>query len=362
MMAFHGEGTYLYAHQGSYTGNYFRGKCHGVGKRIYGDASMYTGMWINGEPTGEGTLSRSDGMICRGTFMDGKAHGNGIILFNSKQNSSQYDGELQQGIPYGRGTWTYADGGTYEGEYTAVRENPMRQQHPFPHVNGLREGWGKRTFSNGNQYEGPFVNNVMEGIGTLQMKNGMVYTGEFHNNYQTGMGKLSIKSNDRTRYEFPPGSKTWHSGTGISYYEGGFIRGEWNGTGTLKLADGRKYTGGWKGGKRHGAGKESFIPISEEGDASRSFVGGRNAMYRIARYVGDYMDNIRVGRGTVFYCNGEAIEGTFQGGHAHGTCTYIYKSGKRRCGTWERGTRLTWHDKEHPTVESTGNQSCNPHE
>lgn len=62
----------------------------------------------------------------------------------------------------GRGRYTYADGGVYDGEYLATKggyEHGVR----FPQPDGLKCGHGKRTWVSSNTYKGMWHDNRVRG-------------------------------------------------------------------------------------------------------------------------------------------------------------------------------------------------------
>lgn len=51
---------------------------------------------------------------------------------------------------------------------------------------------------------------------------------------------------------------------------------------------------------------------------------------------------MREGFGTLTFNNGDILEGHFVNGHAHGTCIYTFRSGKRRKARYVNGNRISW--------------------
>ncbi len=99
----------------------------------------------------------------------------------------------------------------------------------------------KRTYSNGNIYEGFVVNGKAEGKGKFTWTNGDRYEGEFSNNEMNGKGILTYANGDR--------------------YEGDFVNGKCQGSGILVFANGDRYEGQFLDNKMHGTG----VLISSDG-------------------------------------------------------------------------------------------------
>ena len=89
--------------------------------------------------------------------------------------------------------------------------------------------------------------------------------------------------------------------------------------GSVKYANGSKYVGGFKNGKRHGLG--SFI-----------FANGD-------RFRGHYVDGKREGYGTYEFTSGERYEGHFHNGKYHHWGLYFFKNGDKYFGQYRHGTR-----------------------
>ncbi len=90
-------------------------------------------------------------------------------------------------------------------------------------VQGKLEGKGKRSFHNGEVYEGTFVGGQQRGPGVKLFSNGDRYEGDFQDWQTTVKGVLVKKSGER--------------------YEGEFKGGKMNGKGVLTSADGNRQAG-----------------------------------------------------------------------------------------------------------------------
>lgn len=100
--------------------------------------TAYVGIFEEGLPHGKGTFTYSDGATYVGEFKNGKEHGVGI--FRCWQHGSQYDGEFKDGKKHGIGTYTYPDGVVYTGGW----------------AKGKRQGYGTLTYPGGKKLSGKF--------------------------------------------------------------------------------------------------------------------------------------------------------------------------------------------------------------
>ena len=108
----------------------------------------------------------SDGVTFEwtGGCKNGKAHGIGkAIKFNNGQYESTYEGEYKDGIREGHGKFSHTDGSVKEGIF----------------IKGQLIGKGKMTDNDGNSYEGNFINYRAHGIGKYKMANGSIFEGWF---------------------------------------------------------------------------------------------------------------------------------------------------------------------------------------
>ena len=101
-----------------------------------------------------------------------------------KYKKGYYDGDVNHNKKcHGFGKRTYSTGDYYEGE---LRD-------------GNRHGHGKQTYSNGNYYEGEWHDDNRHGHGKYVYKDGTYYEGEWHDDNRHGLGKYVYK--DGTYYE-----------------------------------------------------------------------------------------------------------------------------------------------------------------
>ncbi|CAM9914741.1 unnamed protein product, partial [Choristocarpus tenellus] len=135
----------------------------------------------------------------------------------------RYEGDFLQGNFYGRGLYSWSDGGLYEGDYLAKTPG-IGHDVQFPLVNGLRHGQGKRVWSSGASYDGSWKDSRMEGTGVYICVEGSRYEGEFRLNHKDGQGICRWGNQHDAIFTCPIGCK--HRGRGYCVYEGGWKRGE----------------------------------------------------------------------------------------------------------------------------------------
>ena len=78
-------------------------------------------------------------------------------------NGSSYKGDIDNGLPHGKGLMSWVDGSTYDGEW----------------LDGVHHGFGKYTWANGTHYVGEWFEGRMHGAGELTYASGEVERGEF---------------------------------------------------------------------------------------------------------------------------------------------------------------------------------------
>ena len=91
-----------------------------------------------------------------------------------------------------------------------------------------------------------------------------------------------------------------------SRYDGKFVKGRKEGAGVLSYPSGAKYSGSWQRDKRHGPGRLDLAP-NGEGEPARYtsllFLFFKYVepylLYLLPRYVGDWADDMREGKGVM---------------------------------------------------------------
>ena len=112
--------------------------------------------------------------------------------------------------------------------------------------------------------------------------------------------------------------------------------------GTLTFADGEKYVGEYKDGKRNGQGTYTFASGAKyvgeykdeqpNGQGTFTFADGE-------KYVGEYKDGKRNGQGTSTFADGAKYVGEYKDDKRNGQGTFTYVSGDKYVGEWRNFLR-----------------------
>jgi hypothetical protein len=200
------------------------------------NGDKYNGDWEDDMKNGQGTFYYAQGGSYKGEWVNNMRNGYGV---NTWPNGDQYKGNWEDNKRQGKGTFTYADGGKYIGDWE----------------DDMRNGEGVNTWANGNEYDGSWLNNQQHGQGTFTYTDGGKYEGGWSKNVRDGYGV-----------------NTWSNG---ERYEGSWKFNQKHGKGTLYHADGSKQVGVWTNGEIDGQvsnGKVSNAKVnSKNGIQFKSF-------------------------------------------------------------------------------------------
>ena len=106
-------------------------------------------------------MSRSQGVLFHNTA-NGKV---GYHEEGDEKNDGKYEGGIENRLPNGQGTFTFPN---------------STQIYVGTFKDGLREGKGTYTWSDGGKYEGEYRNNIRNGKGKRTTPDGSIGEGEFH--------------------------------------------------------------------------------------------------------------------------------------------------------------------------------------
>jgi hypothetical protein len=87
-----GDGTYVHATQGSYTGSWENGRRHGYGIQYYGNGrKMYAGEYVRGKRQGNGTYYFQNGEKYEGRFIDDRTTDTGTYFLNDNEERDEVE-------------------------------------------------------------------------------------------------------------------------------------------------------------------------------------------------------------------------------------------------------------------------------
>lgn len=136
------------------------------------------------------------------------------LIDNNRANTlfypdgSKYVGELKDGLPEGKGTYTWANG-TYEGDFKGGYKHgfgvilwPDGAKYVGMFQHDKQNGKGEFTWPDGDKYVGDFRDNIIDGNGTYIWRDGAKYTGQFKNGQKHGQGTLVLPTGEKYTGEF----------------------------------------------------------------------------------------------------------------------------------------------------------------
>ncbi|MFT5746157.1 MAG: hypothetical protein ACI9XO_002362 [Paraglaciecola sp.] len=242
-----GTGVFIYPSGAKYVGQFENGEIDGIGSCYYTDGSKYQGEWTKRFPEGRGTKTFEDGRQWTGMWQKGQPindNGKVIVDLFPENNVDEDDGtNIQSGClagdcENGIGTYAYADGSKYEGQFTK----------------GKPQGTGTFTYANNETFVGTFKGGYKHGKGVYQKGDGKQIVGEwkegeYFGNPQLNYGKVGCVSGNCKK-----GAGVYVYKDKSAKYVGQFVNGMPDGDGTVHYANGEQYKGEWKNGSFNGRG------------------------------------------------------------------------------------------------------------
>jgi len=158
-----------------------------------------------------------------------------------------------------------------------------------------------------------------------------------------GYGTCTYADGDKYVGEWKNGKK---DGNGTcTYADGSKYVGEWkngkkDGNGTYAFAGGSKYVGEWKNDKMHGQGTETLANGEKYVGEWKNGKQDGNGTYTHAdggKYVGEWKNDNKYGNGTYTWASGEKYVGLWKNDERHGYGTYTYADGTIETGEWVNG-------------------------
>ncbi|XP_030787838.1 radial spoke head 10 homolog B2-like [Rhinopithecus roxellana] len=218
-------------------------------------------------------------------------------------------GMFSEGLMHGQGTYIWADGLKYEGDF--VKNVPMNH--------------GVYTWPDGSMYEGEVVNGMRNGFGMFKCSTQPAsYIGHWCNGRRHGKGSI------------------YYNQEGTCWYEGDWVQNIKKGWGIRCHKSGNIYEGQWEDNMRHGEGRMRWLTANEEhtGRWERGLQNGfgthtwflkriPSSQYPLRNeYIGEFIDGHRHRCGRFYYASGVVYDGEWVSNKKHGTGRLTFKNGR----------------------------------
>lgn len=223
-----------------------------------------------------------------------------------------YEGEWYGGYRTGRGIVVYADGLMYEGQWLRGREH------------------GKGELMTGDRqliYSGDWMDGVFHGFGVYYFPNGDVYTGDWKEGNRHGRGDYYYHTVVTSRY---PKSSNSSSSSSSQSKPAQSSSNQQNQVPTGEEDTSTRYIGDWRDNKRHGKGKFIWSDGSYyEGDWENDLKHGRGVLELSNgfKYDGSWVRNVMEGKGICYFPSGQCYQGTFKSGLRDGRGSVTFAEG-----------------------------------
>ncbi|WP_416898066.1 MAG: peptidoglycan-binding protein [Minwuia sp.] len=286
------------------------------------DDDTVIGILFGRHPVSEPKWRRVEGSGCQVWIREARA-----------RQSFHWNGGCQGGKLHGKGRLTeryMLDGKWYERDY---HNGEMRD--------GKRNGWGTFVQVVGNEtntYTGEWQDDERHGSGRLEYHDGRILEGMFRKGQFVGEASAPPQGGQTAQSKaIPPEKDSLANFTGrrsVTFangarYDGEFLNGRINGTGTMTYSDGVVYSGQWVNGKRQGQGRLTMENGEYSGEFRNHQPNGRGE-FRFRNgtaYSGEVVDGRYDGQGIISYPNGVRYEGGFVEGKRNGYGTLRDASG-----------------------------------
>ena len=280
----HGSGTYTFADGDVYVGDFKKGLFHGYGKYYINNRIHYKGYWKKDYKSGEGRIFYENGRQLVGFFIKDKCYGYATLFYAEgsdydklegyffadkpvwgteyRKDGMVYKGFFKNGMREGRGTVTFSDGYTIKGHFDDDKVvNSKKSTTVYPNGESYEGTYtedgkflhGKYTYSNGESYDGDWKDEKYHGYGTFRFKNGGKHVGEYANGVRHGQGTEYMPSGDKCvgtwKNDKRYGKHDYHWANGEVCY-GGTYHADGTSSGAVTRTDGSTYYCRWdKNGK-----------------------------------------------------------------------------------------------------------------
>ncbi|EEQ98329.1 conserved hypothetical protein [Perkinsus marinus ATCC 50983] len=149
----------------------------GCGRAVYANGEVYDGDFDEGVRHGKGTYWYRNGDVYTGQFQENEKHGMGRLVYTggTSAQGSTYHGQFKEGEKHGQGTYKYNNGDVYSGDW----------------AKGRKHGRGTYVYEDGSSLEGKWKEGSLM-AGTWTLPSGVRFLGDFKENKPFGEGKWEM--------------------------------------------------------------------------------------------------------------------------------------------------------------------------
>jgi hypothetical protein len=318
-----GFGTFKYANNSSYSGEFKQGKRHGKGIYYYANSNKYLGDWQNDLRVGEGKLSYANGDVYTGLFANDKMEGQGTMEFST---GDMFSGTWKNGKPDGRGIYFFRSGERYEGDFTEARF----------------EGNGMLFYKNGCNYKGQWKAGKKEGYGEFRNASGKTITAMWSDDkilkilddtnedevidpvVNTLPGTFTSASKDLADNNTNDQLKEILTHKPFTHTE--------DNSNSNKTTSSSDY-------------KDTYIHLDGQNltNCNAIFCAKGKGIFTYgdgSKFVGEFLEGEPKGRGTCYYANGDRYEGFWENHAPHGEGVMYFSSGLSYGAIWKHGKSI----------------------
>ena len=192
----HGNGVFKCSAGQLYDGEWYQGYRHGFGTASYEEGkatTVYSGEWYKGKRQGYGKMQYASGNVYEGHWYGDKKCGKGVM--NWIEDQSTYAGEWDNDLPNGNGETLWANL-----KMSRLVTKQMSSVYRGTMKDGRKDGNGSFIYADGSQYSGEWKNDMKHGKGVVLLGNGAIESTKFDQGKRMDDTLESITDNTTTTH------------------------------------------------------------------------------------------------------------------------------------------------------------------
>lgn len=98
----------------------------------FANGDVFDGYWKDNKPDGLGTFNYATGVVYSGNFKNGRFHNYGVV--SCTRTGMKYEGEWVNGFREGKGRLVYPDGSFYDGDWLGGLVSVINESDLLPDI------------------------------------------------------------------------------------------------------------------------------------------------------------------------------------------------------------------------------------